>query len=134
VWCVIRKTARLCGLVPGIVVNPKKVEAIEQLQLPQTRKEIQKLACMMAALSQFISMLGECGMPFYKLLCKADGFQWDNQAVATFIELEQYQKSLPTLFPPQPDDILVLYVAATDAVVSTVIVVEHPGAATKVKQ
>jgi hypothetical protein len=89
---------------------------------------------MMAALSQFISMLGECGMPFYKLLRKADGFQWDNQAVATFIELEQYQKSLPTLFPPQPDGILVLYVAATDAVVSTVFVIEHPGAATKVKQ
>jgi hypothetical protein len=35
----------------GIDVNPKKVEAIEQLQLPRTRKEIQKLAGMMAAVS-----------------------------------------------------------------------------------
>jgi citrate lyase alpha subunit len=35
----------------GIDVNPKKVEAIENLQPPQTRKEIQKLACMMVALS-----------------------------------------------------------------------------------
>jgi hypothetical protein len=35
----------------GIDVNLKKVEAIEQLQPPQTRKEIQKLAGMMAALS-----------------------------------------------------------------------------------
>jgi hypothetical protein len=48
--------------------NPKKVEAIEQLQPPQTRKEIQKLAGTMAILSWFISMLGEHGMPFYKLL------------------------------------------------------------------
>jgi hypothetical protein len=55
-------------------VNPKKVEAIKQLQPPRTRKEIQKLAGMMAALSRFISKLDEHGMPFYKLLQKADGF------------------------------------------------------------
>jgi hypothetical protein len=35
----------------GIDANPKKVEAIEQLQPPRTRKEIQKLSGMMAALS-----------------------------------------------------------------------------------
>jgi hypothetical protein len=29
---------------------------------------------MMAALSQFISKSGKCGMPFNKLLCKANGF------------------------------------------------------------
>jgi hypothetical protein len=73
-------------------------------------------------------------MLFYKLLRKADEFQWDEQAAAAFIELKQYLKSLPTLVPPQPDDILLLYMAATDAVVSTVIAVERPGAATEVKQ
>jgi hypothetical protein len=52
----------------GIGVNLKKVEAIEQLQPPQTQKEIQKLAGMMAALSQFISKLGERGMHFHNLL------------------------------------------------------------------
>jgi hypothetical protein len=35
----------------GIDVNPKKVEAIENLQPPRTRKKIQKLPGMMAALS-----------------------------------------------------------------------------------
>jgi hypothetical protein len=57
----------------GIDVNPKKVEVIKKLQPPQIRKEIQKLAGMMAVLSQFISKLGECGVPSYKLLRKADG-------------------------------------------------------------
>jgi hypothetical protein len=61
-------------LSQGIDVNPKKVEANEQLQPPQIRKKIQKLASVMATLSRFISKLGECGMPFYKLLRKADGF------------------------------------------------------------
>jgi hypothetical protein len=86
----------------GIDVNPKKVEAIKKLQLPQSRKEIQKLAGMMAALSRFISKLGERGMSFYRLLRKADGFQWNDQAAATFVELKQYLKSLPTLLPPPP--------------------------------
>jgi hypothetical protein len=58
----------------GIDANPKKVEAIKKLQAPQIKKEIQKLVGMMAALSQFISKLGERGMPFYKLLHKVDGF------------------------------------------------------------
>jgi hypothetical protein len=88
----------------------------------------------MVTLSRFISKLGECGMPFYKLLRKADGFQWDDQAAATFIELKQYLKSLPTLVPPKPDDVLLLYVVANDVVVSTVITVEWPEALTEVKQ
>jgi hypothetical protein len=92
----------------GIDANPKKVEAIKQLQPPRTQKVIQKLASMMAALSWFISKLGEHGMPFYKLLHKADGFQWDDEAAAAFIELKQYLKSLPTLVLPRPVDILLL--------------------------
>jgi hypothetical protein len=118
----------------GIHVNPKKVEAIEKLQPPRTRKEIQKLAGMMAALSQFISKLGECDMPFYRLLRKVDGFQWDGQAAAVFDELKQYLKSLPTLVPPKPDDVLLLYVVAIGAVVSTVITAERPEVTTEVKQ
>jgi hypothetical protein len=118
----------------GIDANPKKVDAIEQFQRPRTRKEIQKLAVIMAALGRFISKLGERGIPFYKLLRKADEFQWNDQAPTTFIELKQYLKSLPTLVPPKLDDVLLLYVVATDTIVSTVIAVERPEAMMKVKQ
>ncbi|WP_428028740.1 reverse transcriptase family protein, partial [Arcobacter sp.] len=45
----------------GIDVNLKNVKTIKQLQLPRTQKEIQKLTDMMAALSRFISKLGERG-------------------------------------------------------------------------
>jgi hypothetical protein len=74
----------------GIDANPTKLEAIEKLQPPRTQREIQKLADMMAALSRFISKLDKRGMPFYKLLRKTDGFQWDDQAATTFDQLKQY--------------------------------------------
>jgi hypothetical protein len=118
----------------GIDVNPKKVEAIEKLQPPQTWKEIQKLAGMMTAVSWFIPKLGERRMPFYKLLCKADSFQSDDRAAAVFVKLKQYLKSLPTLVPPKPDDMLLLYVPVANAVVSTVIAIERPEAIMEVKQ
>jgi hypothetical protein len=50
----------------------------------------------MTALSRFISKLYEHGMPFYKLLQKVDGFQWDDQAAMDFIETKQYLRSTNT--------------------------------------
>jgi hypothetical protein len=44
---------------------------------------------------------------------------------AAFNELKQYLKTLPTLAPPKPNDVLLLYVATFDAVVITVIAVEQ---------
>jgi hypothetical protein len=41
--------------------------------------------------------------------------------MAAFIELKQYLKSLSTLVPPKKDDVILLYIITTDAVVSTVI-------------
>jgi hypothetical protein len=89
---------------------------------------------MIALLRRFISKSGERGMPFYKLLCKADGFQCGDQALAAFIELNQYLKSLLTLVPSKEDDVLLLYVIATNAIISTIIIVERPEACTEVKQ
>jgi hypothetical protein len=52
----------------------------------------------------------------------------------TFIEVKHYLKSLPTLVPPKEDDVLLLYVTTTNAVVNTITVIERPEANTEVKQ
>jgi hypothetical protein len=60
----------------GIEANPEKIEAIMRMEAPRSQKKVQRLTGCMAALSRFISRLGEKGLPFYKLLKKVDKFQW----------------------------------------------------------
>jgi hypothetical protein len=60
----------------GIEANPAKVDAIRKLAKPSNKKDVMKLTGMMAALGRFISKLGEKGLPFFKLLKKADKFVW----------------------------------------------------------
>jgi hypothetical protein len=77
------------------------------------------------------------GWTWYAVLqavTQGNGFQRDDQAAMAFVQLKQYLKSLPTLVPPRPEDILLLYVVATDAVVNTIISKERTDASTKVKQ
>jgi hypothetical protein len=45
-----------------------------RMEPPQSQKKVQRLTGCMAALSRFISRLGEKGMPFHKLLKKVDKF------------------------------------------------------------
>jgi hypothetical protein len=98
------------------------------MQPPRNIKDIQKLTGCMAALSRFISRLGEKGLPFFKLLKALEKFVWSKEADAAFTQLKEFLASPPILTAPQKDDVL-LYIVATDHVVSTVIVVEceEPG-------
>ena len=58
----------------GIEANPKKITAISNMGPIRNVKGIQRLTDCLAALSQFISRLGEWGMPLYKLLKKTNTF------------------------------------------------------------
>jgi hypothetical protein len=58
----------------GIEVNPDKISAIIEMGLVKNIKDIQRLMGCLAALNQFMSRLGECRLPLYKLLKKSDSF------------------------------------------------------------
>ena len=58
----------------GIEPNPDKVSAITNMKRSTCVKDIQKLTGCMAALSRFISYLGEKGLPFFKLLKASEHF------------------------------------------------------------
>jgi hypothetical protein len=58
----------------GIEANPEKISAITNMKDPTCIKDVQKLTRCMAALNRFISKLGECGLPFFKLLKHQEKF------------------------------------------------------------
>jgi hypothetical protein len=82
------------------------------------------LGCL-AALSRFISRLGEKGLPLYRLLKKHERFSWTAEAQEALDKLKASLTHTPILTPPQDGEPLYLYVAATTQVVSAVIVVER---------
>ena len=92
---------------------------------PATIKDVQKLTGCMAALNRLLSRLGEWGLPFFKLLMQQDKFEWTIEAAEALENLKHHLQSPPILTAPLPREELLLYIAATTHVVSTVIVVER---------
>ena len=76
--CVFRvPKGKLLGYIVfehGIKANPRKIMAISNMGPIRNVKGMQRLTGCLAALSRFISRLGERGMPLYMLLKKADTF------------------------------------------------------------
>ncbi len=72
------------------------------------------------------SRMGEKALPFYQLLRKADKFEWTPEANDAFENLKRLLSTSPVLVTPKEREPLLLYIAATHQVVSTVLVVERP--------
>ena len=64
----------------GIEANPEKISAIMRMGPIQNIKGVQRVIGCLAALSCFISHLGERGLPLYRLLQKANHFEWMPEA------------------------------------------------------
>ena len=80
----------------------------------------------MRFLSWFVSRLGEKALPLYQLLKKTDKFVWTTEADAAFLDLKRTLSTDPILAAPAPKEPMMLYIAATNRVVSIVLVVERP--------
>jgi len=90
----------------------------------------------MAALSRFISPVGDKDLPFFKLLRKSDKFELNEDATRLFQELKDFLTNPRVLTAPEDVEVLLLYIAATTHVVSTALVVgrDEPGHVYKVQR
>ena len=61
----------------GIEVNPNQIKVINDLQPPRNLNEVQTLTRMTAALNRFISRSTDRCRPFFQLLHKWKGFEWN---------------------------------------------------------
>jgi hypothetical protein len=109
----------------GIEPNPEKVTALERMRPIRDLKGIQKVLGCLAALSRFISRLGEKGPSLFRLLKKHECFSWTVEAQEALDKLKETLARAPILTPPQDGEPLYLYVSSTTQVVSAVIMVER---------
>ena len=58
------------------------------MKRPVRVHDVQKLTGCLAALSRFVSSLGEKALPLYRLMKKSNKFEWTDKAEAAFAELK----------------------------------------------
>jgi hypothetical protein len=89
--------------------TPKKITAIAKMGPIRNVKGVQWPTGCLAALSRFISRLGERGMPLYRLLKKLDTFVWTEEAQQALDSLKALLTSAPVLVAPERHESLLLY-------------------------
>jgi len=75
----------------GIEANSEKVAAITRMGPIRDIKGVERVTGCLAALSRFISRLGEKALPLYRLLKKVERFSWTPEAKEA---LENLKKTL----------------------------------------
>ena len=72
----------------GVTPDPKKVQAIKQMQAPSMKQELQSFIGMVNYLSQFIPSMSELTTPLRKLLKRDILFQWTESHEEAFRKLK----------------------------------------------
>jgi hypothetical protein len=78
-----------------------------------------------ASLNKFISKAAERSLPFFKVLRVKTTFQWGAEQQQAFEDLRNYLEEAVVMSKPSPKADLLLYITATDTVVSAVLVEER---------
>ncbi|KAI5333676.1 hypothetical protein L3X38_023808 [Prunus dulcis] len=116
----------------GIEANPEKIQAILDMTIPKTVKDIQSLTGRVAALTRFISKATDRCAPFFKALKGTKrNITWTAECETAFSELKEYMGRAPLLSTPEHGDILVIYLSVSASTVSSVLIrlkdnAEHP--------
>ena len=105
----------------GIKANLDQIKAMNRLRPPSNPKEVQVLTGMLATLNRFISKLADRCRPFYQLLKKWKGFQWDEECDKAFRDLKEYLTQAPMLTAPNSKEDLFMYLSVSDHAVSVVL-------------
>ncbi|XP_026459051.1 uncharacterized protein LOC113359673 [Papaver somniferum] len=105
----------------GIEENPDQIRAITEMPFPRTNKEVQNLPGRLATLNGFISRSSDRFKPFFDVLKKAVNFGWTDESENAFNEIKQYLSTPSVLVSPKTGQLIGVYLAATENVVSAVL-------------
>lgn len=108
-----------------IEANLDKVNAIRDMTLLRSVKDVQKLVSRLVVLNPFLSKSSQCGLLFFKTSKKVDKFKWDSQCQETFDQLNDHLMSLPMLISLTSGETLFMYLAMADEAISVVLIKEQ---------
>nr|XP_009392748.1 PREDICTED: uncharacterized protein LOC103978625 [Musa acuminata subsp. malaccensis] len=111
----------------GIDVNPKKVQAVINMQAPRTIKDLQRLNGRLTALSRFLSRSGDRCLPFFRALKNPKDFRWTAQCEEAFGQVKRHLANLPRLALVTLEEKLSVYLATSQHAVSSVLTKEASG-------
>ena len=106
-----------------IEANPDKIQAILDMKLPRSIKEVQSLTGQVTALNMFVSKAIDKCLPFFKVLKKT--FEWTDECQKAFQDLKTYLTTAPLLSPSVPGEELYLYLAMSPHVMSSALIREE---------
>ena len=104
-WCLVS--------TKDIEANPDKVRALQNMEEPQSVRDVQKLIGRIVVLNRFIPRSADRSSSFFKTLRSSSKFEWGEEQKKAFKELKDYLENLTKMTSPNPQETLLLYMSAS---------------------
>ena len=113
----------------GIEISQNTISAIDKVEAPTTKVELQSLISKINFIRRFISNLSGKIQPFSSLLkLKADQeFVWKEEHQKALDEIKHYLMNPPMLVPPQKHKPFKLYLSADERAIGSALIHEFEG-------
>eukprot|EP00253_Pinus_taeda_P032160 PITA_32160 len=111
----------------GIRIDPARVEAIQQLEQPRSKKEIQSFNGKLNFLRRFIPNLAEHLREITNMLKKDSELKWTEEAVKSFNLVKLILSSTPTLISPYYTQDFILFSFASEHTLAAVLMQKRDG-------
>ena len=95
----------------GIEVGPSKINAILEMPLPNSKKEIRGFLGRLQYISRFIAKLTSTYEPIFKLLRKNEPHEWNDECQKVFELIKEYLLHLSIVVSPMHEKPLLLYLS-----------------------
>jgi len=105
----------------GIETNPDKFQAIINMRSPSSIKEVQIVTGRLAALSRFLSCVGNKAFSFFASI-KKENFEWTPECEDPFSKIKSFLSRPPILHHPTTSAIMFLYPSISDNTMSSILV------------
>lgn len=97
----------------GIAVDPSKVDAVLQWEVPKSVIEIRSFLGVFGYYRRFIEGFSKLSLPLTQLTCKGKAFVWDMKCEESFIEMKKRLTTTPILILPNPEESFMVYCDAS---------------------